>query len=84
MIDNINSPKHYAANGVECIDAMRAISSDVSGQLTGYQCHLWLTAFKYLWRMCSKDTVLQNSKKARWYLDKLITDIENDGYDNEN
>ena len=32
--------------------------------------------FKYLWRWPLKERPLQDLKKARWYLDRLIEDVE--------
>jgi hypothetical protein len=72
------NPDHYKTSSIECIDVMAEISLNSDGNLNGYETHLWLTAFKYLWRLCGKDTPLLNAKKARWYLDKLIESLENE------
>lgn len=34
---------------------------------------------KYIWRFGLKDNALQDLKKARWYLDREIKRLENDG-----
>lgn len=71
-IDKTN-PTYYKKGKFECIDVLEELLQGVSGA----------TAFclgnciKYLWRFNQKNGV-EDLKKARWYLDKLITnkDIE--------
>jgi len=62
---------HYMRGGLECIDAMRAISSPE--EFRGY---LRLTAFKYLWRLGEKDLPANEAKKCgdyvRWLQDELM------------
>ena len=71
--DLVNSPSHYCkGNGVECIDAIDAAISD----LGGIEGHYTASALAYLWRWKSKGGV-QDLKKARWYLDRLIERVEN-------
>ena len=38
----------------------------------GFEYHLQATALKYLWRYRYKGKPLEDLKKARWYLDRLI------------
>lgn len=64
--DNVNNPKHYTGNGIECIDAMQAMLTPE--QFIGY---LRGNAFKYSWRYNNKGGV-EYLKKAQWYLNKLI------------
>lgn len=76
----VEYPSHYTSGGIECIDAMKAM-------LAGYERAKIATKFywhflsgqvlKYLWRWPLKERPLQDLKKARWYLDRLITDVEN-------
>lgn len=76
----VDHPSHYASGGIECIDAMKAM-------LAGYEQAKIATKFywhflsgqvlKYLWRWPLKERPLQDLKKARWYLDRLIGDVEN-------
>lgn len=78
--DNVDHPSHYTSGGIECIDAMKAM-------LAGYEQAKIATKFywhflsgqvlKYLWRWPLKERPLQDLKKARWYLDRLIGDVEN-------
>ena len=75
----VEHPSHYTSGGIECIDAMKAM-------LSGYEQAKIATKFywhflsgqilKYLWRWPLKERPLQDLKKARWYLDKLISDVE--------
>jgi hypothetical protein len=73
MEDLVNHPPHYNASSIECIDAMKAMAegSDVDPHAS----YCWQNAFKYLWRWPYKSG-LQDLKKCRWYLDKLIDEIE--------
>ena len=65
--DNVNNPKHYNKHGIECIDAIQASMSDK--EFVGY---LKANVVKYMWRYDYKGKPLEDLKKARWYLDKLI------------
>ena len=64
--DMVNRPPHYNTAEIECIDAIRAATGD------GFGYHLQGTILKYIWRYQHKGNALQDLKKARWYLDKLI------------
>jgi len=66
MEDNINHPKHYETNKVECIEAME-ITQGRGAVMSFCLCN----AFKYLWRHNRKNG-LEDIKKAKWYLDKYI------------
>lgn len=70
MSDSVNSPSHYTAGGVECIDGIEAATVG----LVGIQAVCTGNAIKYLWRWKHKGGV-DDLRKARWYLDKLI-DVE--------
>lgn len=70
--DNVSHPKHYqSSNGVECIDAIEAATED----LTGLEAVCTANVLKYIWRWKRKNG-LEDLKKARWYLDKLIRKLE--------
>jgi hypothetical protein len=69
--DAIN-PSHYNQNGIETIDYMKAYSTEEE-----FRGHLRLTALKYLSRYGKKDDELQELKKAKWYLNRLISELEN-------
>lgn len=70
--DNVNHPAHYTAGGIECIDAIAAALTCQTDPM-----HAWLTgqALKYMWRWPLKNG-LEDLKKARFYLDRLIADVE--------
>ena len=70
--DLIN-PNHYKIGGIETIDYMKAKSTKEE-----FRGHLRLTALKYLSRYGKKDNELQELKKAKWYLDYLIKELENE------
>jgi len=62
----VNHPPHYMGK-VECIDA---IESATAG-LTGLEAVCTANIMKYVWRWKRKNG-LEDLRKARWYLDKLI------------
>lgn len=66
-VDKVNHPKHYTAGKVECIDAIEAATV----KLTGIEAVCTANVIKYVWRWKLKNGV-EDLKKARWYLDKLI------------
>lgn len=65
------NPDHYKSGGIETIDYMQAKSTPE--EFVG---HLRLTALKYLSRAGHKDDVLQEFKKAKWYVDRLVDYME--------
>ena len=70
MTDAIDPP-HYRTGGIETIDYMKAKASDEE-----FRGHLRLTAIKYLSRGPYKDDALEDYKKARWYINRLIVELE--------
>ena len=69
--DMVNSPPHYNQAGIECIDAIQAATDE------GYRCYLQGNIIKYLWRYRYKNGV-EDLKKAKWYLEKLIEEIDDE------
>ena len=71
--DMVNHPPHYNHNehGVECIDAIQASMTAV--EFRGY---LKGNALKYQWRYGYKDKPLEDLKKAQWYLNRLIKEVD--------
>jgi hypothetical protein len=67
----VNHPSHYTQGGVECIDALAAATIGKHG----IQAVCVANIIKYLWRYEQKDGV-QDVKKARWYLERLIQELE--------
>lgn len=71
LIDPVNHPQHYTQGGIECIDALAAATVGKSG----IEAVCVANAIKYLWRYESKGGV-EDVKKARWYIDRLISELE--------
>lgn len=72
LMDNVNHPKHYQSkSGLETIDVIEAFTEDlVGGEATNTG-----NVLKYMCRWKSKNG-LEDLKKARWYLDRLISIVE--------
>ena len=69
--DMVNHPSHYTQGGIECIDALKAATVSK----TGIEAVCTANAIKYLWRYEEKNGV-EDVKKARWYIDRLIKELE--------
>lgn len=71
--DMVNHPPHYQSeNGIEVIDVIEAFTADLKGgeaTNTG-------NVIKYMLRWPHKKKPLEDLKKARWYLDRLINLVE--------
>jgi len=72
--DMVNHPPHYNQYGIECIDAIRAATD------SGFEFYLQGNILKYIWRYRYKNGT-EDLKKAQWYLNKLIQEVE--GYYDE-
>ena len=70
--DPVNQPQHYPSGDIECIDAIRASMSKEAfcGFLKG-------NMQKYMWRYEKKVNPVEDIKKARWYAERLIKELEN-------
>lgn len=65
--DKVNSPDHYTSGGIETIDFIEA---------KGLGYHLG-NVVKYISRAGKKHSrVLEDLRKARWYLDREISRLE--------
>ena len=70
--DNVNHPSHYCKEGaLECITIIKSM---VAG-LQGIEAVEVANITKYVYRYKDKNGV-EDLKKARWYLDNLITNLE--------
>ena len=69
--DMVNHPSHYTQGGIECIDALKAATVSK----TGIEAVCTANAIKYLWRYEEKNGI-EDVKKARWYIDRLIRELE--------
>lgn len=69
--DAVSHPSHYCKGSVECLDAIKAALGDkYEGFLAG-------NVLKYVYRYPDKNGV-EDCKKARFYLDKLIEVLSNE------
>ena len=76
MADLVNHPPHYTAGRIETIDYIEdCVQLAPDAVLGGLQ---W-QVLKYLGsRLWLKGSTLQDAKKARFYLDRLIAKLEAD------
>ena len=70
--DPVNRPAHYNQGGIECIDAMKAMATPEE-----FLGHLRITAVTYIWRFRDKNGI-EDLKKAIWYLNRLVAELEKD------
>lgn len=74
MSDMINHPDHYMSeSGLEVIDVIDAFTENLEGREAIYTANI----IKYICRWKEKNG-LEDLKKARWYLDRLIEFVEED------
>lgn len=66
-VDAVNSPPHYKTGGIEAIEGIEASMAPEA-----YAGYLKGSVTKYLWRYEKKGKPLEDLKKARWFLDRLI------------
>ena len=64
--DEIDHPSHYTQGKIEVIDFL--IDQDMN--------FMAANTVKYICRYRFKDNPVQDLKKARWYLDRLIKEVE--------
>jgi len=65
-VDPVNKPAHYNQAGIECIDAIEAMTENMSGTTAPHAANV----LKYLWRHEYKNG-LEDIDKAIWYLNRL-------------
>lgn len=71
VVDVVNSPPHYKTGGIEAIEGIEASMGPEA-----YAGYLKGSVTKYLWRYEKKGKPLEDLKKARWFLDRLIQKVE--------
>ena len=74
-MDPVNSPPHYQYSGFEVIDVLEQAVSRAPNPVTG---SLQYQVLKYMLRIWDKENPLQDAKKSRWYLNRLIDKMEAD------
>lgn len=64
--DRVNHPSHYTeiVPGIECIQVTEHFNFNRGN------------AIKYVWRAGAKGNEIEDLKKARWYLDREIANLE--------
>ena len=65
--DVVSRPHHYNTGNVECIEAIQESMDkpEFKGYLKG-------NIFKYVWRYEYKNKPVEDLRKAKWYLERLI------------
>jgi hypothetical protein len=71
VVDVVNSPPHYKTGGIEAIEGIEASMGPEA-----YAGYLKGSVTKYLWRYEKKGKPIEDLKKARWFLDRLIQKVE--------
>ena len=69
----VEHPSHYTNGSIECIDALEAMIENYDDSIDA--CLSWQVG-KYIWRHPYKGKPLEDLKKARFYLERLITYYE--------
>ena len=64
--DPVNHPKHYTQHpsGVECIDIVEHMNFNLGN------------AIKYIWRAGDKGDIIEDLRKAAWYLNREIARLD--------
>jgi hypothetical protein len=71
MAESVNHPSHYKQGGMEVIDVIEAFTQECTASEAFYIGNV----IKYVCRFKKKNGV-EDLKKARWYLDRLIENHE--------
>ena len=70
-MNKVFKPKHYTQGPIECIDAIDAMVGG-RGRMDTYRAMI----VKYIWRCFDKGDTVTDLKKARWYINRLIAEVE--------
>ena len=71
--DQVNSPSHYTRGSSEAIDIIEEAIQDAPSPVEGM---LQAQVLKYLLRLWLKENPAQDAKKAKWYLERLISKLD--------
>lgn len=89
-MDEIRHPDHYSGDGVECMEALRALINaqpvaTPDGARVTEMANYWAgCAFKYMWRW-SRKSGMKDLLKARQCIEYLLQEVYGDGWkDSEN
>ena len=74
MNDPVN-PQHYRNYRIEVIDILEDAVARAPDAVKG---SLQYQALKYMLRLWDKENALQDAKKSRWYLERLISKLQAD------
>jgi len=72
--DVVNTPSHYSSGSIECVDYLKD-NMPWDSYLGGLE---W-NVKKYLHRWRYKKKPVEDLKKAQWYLNRLIKELDDDG-----
>ena len=76
--DMVNNPPHYQIMpGVEVIDVRKGLMDKIPSNVPFSQVDDWSRSWEYITRMWGKNG-LEDAKKARFYLNRLIDAMESD------
>ena len=69
-VDPEDQPDHYNKGSIEAIEAIKASmpEHEFNGYLKG-------NALKYLWRYDYKGKPVEDLRKCRWYIERLIKEL---------
>ena len=70
MSESVDSPQHYLQGKIECIEVIRSALGD------GFADYCRGNVIKYVWRYKLKSDPATDLRKARWYLDRMIEEVE--------
>ena len=73
-MDNVNHPDHYTQGEIETIDVIQHLTSD----LKGIKAVCIGNVVKYVMR-CNYKNGWEDVEKAKWYLDKFMGAINEEG-----
>jgi len=77
MSDLVNQPPHYTRGRVEVIDVIEDWVEAAPDAVVG---GLQWQVIKYISRLWLKENALQDARKARWYLERLVAKLESEEY----
>ena len=80
--DPVNAPTHYMLIpeiGLELIHVRDVLLDKLDGEASARAIDYWSRSWEYMSRWMDKNGI-EDLKKAQWYLNRLIEQLEEDGY----